>query len=54
MTLEKFSFAGFGNAKVYKIYKCGLAVFLTTMFIYGYIDQRFNPKKGQENYLYTG
>ena len=53
MTLEKFGFAGFGSSKVYKTYKCGLAVFLAIMFIGSCISQ-LDPLEGQENYLYTG
>lgn len=53
MSLENKSFLCGQRPKVYKIYKCGLALFLVSMLIYGYVYQKQNPKRGQEDYWYT-
>ena len=54
MSLENKSFLCGQRPKLYKRYKCGLALFLVSMLIYGYIYQKKNPKRGQEDYWYIG
>ena len=54
MSLENKTFLCGGKAKLYKVYKCSLALFLVVMFVYGAVHQRHNPKRGQEDYWYTG
>ena len=54
MSLENKTFLCGGKAKVYKVYKCSLAVFLVVMFVYGFVYQQHHPKRGQEDYWYTG
>ena len=54
MSLDNKSFLCGVRPKFYKIYKCGLALFLVTMLIYGYTYQKQNPLPDKEDYWYTG
>jgi len=58
MKAENCKFLYWDNAekkaqKVYQTYKTSLAVVLVAMLIYGYTDQRFNPKDVHGSHSYT-
>ena len=43
-----------GSKRLFQVYKCGLAIYLVSLLIYGCITQQYNPKLGKEEYWYTG